>query len=78
MRIDPPVGRDPIGVRCIDGQLDNHPIRMGEVLTVHNQREPLLPGGVIRFLAPEPHISAATAPALRLDAILLLPLSPGA
>ena len=31
MRIIPPIGSDPFGVRSIDGQLDNHPVRIGDV-----------------------------------------------
>src|SRR5436190_415503 len=31
MRIIPPIGGDLVGVRSIDGQLDNHPVRIGDV-----------------------------------------------
>ena len=56
MRIIPPIGSDPIGIRSIYGELDNHPIRIGDVerravamlkdkavgLSIARGREPLL------------------------------------
>src|SRR6266849_3128774 len=56
MRIASPIGCDPVGVRRIDGQLDNHPVRIGGVerhavtmlkdkavgLSIARGREPLL------------------------------------